>query len=311
MNTVFVETFVTLAKLRNFRATAKALNATPAAVSLRLKSLENELGAELVDRSSKQFGLTPAGEKLLDYAKAVMVATRKMEAAAFTTVLFKGRVRLGVVETVVHTWLPDCMKQLSEDHPELEIDLTVDTSEILQKRFLNGELDLIIRIGSMDYPQVMSTALAMYPMQWVACREFIPDATDDLVRGVLKKPIITFARGTQIQQAVEEILVAMAYQENLSVDHLRLTCSHSVATIVQLVVSGFGLATIPSLFVKDLLAAGDLVELPLQPKPPPYLLTICRRMEAEQKILDVSDTIRKSCIAYGNSVGKQNIKILV
>ncbi|MBN9116109.1 MAG: LysR family transcriptional regulator, partial [Pandoraea sp.] len=50
MNTRFLETFVTLAKLRNFRATAAALHATPAAISQRLKALEEELKTVLVDR---------------------------------------------------------------------------------------------------------------------------------------------------------------------------------------------------------------------------------------------------------------------
>ena len=43
MNTRFLETFVTLAQLRNFRATARALHATPAAISQRIKALEGEL----------------------------------------------------------------------------------------------------------------------------------------------------------------------------------------------------------------------------------------------------------------------------
>jgi hypothetical protein len=49
MNTRFLETFVTLAQLENFRATARVLHATPATISLRIRSLEDELKTELVD----------------------------------------------------------------------------------------------------------------------------------------------------------------------------------------------------------------------------------------------------------------------
>jgi len=45
MNTRFVETFLTLARLGSFRATATAMHATPAAISLRIKTLESELGS--------------------------------------------------------------------------------------------------------------------------------------------------------------------------------------------------------------------------------------------------------------------------
>jgi DNA-binding transcriptional LysR family regulator len=311
MNTDFIQTFVTLAKLRSFRATAKALNATPAAVSLRVKSLETDLGAELIDRSHKEFRLTTVGEGLLDYAKGVLIATDKMSSFVRKPAPPKKRVRLGVIETVVYTWLSDCMKVLDRDHPELEIDLAVDTSRVLQKKFISDELDLIVRIGSMDYPQVQSIALAIYPMQWVGRREFLQLPPEELPRRVLESPIVTFARGTQIQQAVEEILAGMAIQEDVSLDQLRLTCSHSVATIVQLVRSGFGLATIPSLFVKDLLESGDLAELPVQPKPPPYLLSLCRRVEAGPNIQAAVDAIRATCAGYARSVGAQYFKVLV
>jgi DNA-binding transcriptional LysR family regulator len=311
MNIVFIETFVTLARLRSFRATAKALYATPAAVSLRLKNLEGELGVELVDRSAKHFQLTAMGESLLDYAKAVLIATRKMELAAHNTVAIKGRIRLGVVETAVHTWLPDFMNQINKDHPELEIDLTVDTSNVLQKRLLADELDIIARIGSIDDPSIISIPLAMYSMQWIVHKEFFPSTPDNLARSILSIPIITFARGTQSQLAVEEFLIAMADKENFPVDQMRLTCSHSVATIVQLVRNKFGVATIPRLFAKESLLTGELIELPLQPKLPSVLLFLCRHVDAPTKVLDSIETVRNTCQQYGKIMGENFIKILL
>ena len=57
MNTRFLETLVTLAQLRSVRATARAMHATPAAISLRIKALEEELQTELIDRSTREFRL--------------------------------------------------------------------------------------------------------------------------------------------------------------------------------------------------------------------------------------------------------------
>ncbi|CAB3806706.1 hypothetical protein LMG27177_06163 [Paraburkholderia fynbosensis] len=65
----FLETFVTLPKLRSFRTTATALHATPAAIWQRLKALEGEWHRVLVDRESREFRLTLNGEYLLGYAK--------------------------------------------------------------------------------------------------------------------------------------------------------------------------------------------------------------------------------------------------
>ena len=68
MNTRFVETFLTLARLGSFRATATAMHATPAAISLRIKTLESELGVELIERDAPEFKLTANGERLLAHA---------------------------------------------------------------------------------------------------------------------------------------------------------------------------------------------------------------------------------------------------
>ena len=82
MNTRFVETFLTLARLGSFRATAVAMHATPAAISLRIKTLEAELGVELIERDAAEFQLTTHGERLLAHARSVVQATRSLQLAA-------------------------------------------------------------------------------------------------------------------------------------------------------------------------------------------------------------------------------------
>ena len=161
MNTRFLETYVLLAQLGSFRATARALNATPAAVSMRIKSLEDDLGTALVDRSARGFRLTPAGEVLLGYARQVVAAAQGMLAAAAADHRLRGRVRIGVIETVVHTWLSAFMNQLALDHPDLEIDLAVDTSLVLRRRLLDRELDLVARVEGIEDPRIVSTPLAL------------------------------------------------------------------------------------------------------------------------------------------------------
>ena len=310
MNTRFLETFVTLSQLRNFHATARALNATPAAISLRIKSLEDELQTRLIDREAKGFRLTPTGEYLLGYARTVVSAAAKLQSAALQDNPVQGRVRFGVIETVVHSWLSQFMTQLAVDYPELEIDLAVDMSSVLRKRLLDGELDLVVRVEGIDHPEVQSTVLAQYPVQWLARRGLLPHRSSDLVRRALDFPILTFAHGTQPQLALVEILTAMASQENVPIEHIRLTCSPSVAAIVQLVKDGYGIAAIPSLFVKDYLRRGEFLELPIHPALPSFMVAMCHRTEAKAKILATASTIRKACLKYGNTDGKGFVKML-
>lgn len=298
VNTHFVETFVILARLRSFRATARELHATPAAISLRMKNLEEELQTTLIDRSAREFQLTAAGEYLLTYAKSVVNATRSMQAAARKESIIRGRLRLGVIESVVHSWLSYFIKQLNADHPELEIDLTVDISSVLEKRLVAHELDLVVRVEGISSSGIVSDALAIYPVHWIARKNLISTRKQGLAERVLAQPILTFGRGTPPQRVLEEILANLASQAGIPVSSARMTCSPSVAAIVQLVRDGYGVAAIPSLFVTAFLASGEFVELPMKTVLPSIVVSMCRHYNAEIMVPAAATSARTACARY-------------
>jgi DNA-binding transcriptional LysR family regulator len=310
MNTRFLETFITLAELENFRATSRVLHATPAAVSLRIKALENELKTELIDRSTPGFRLTPAGQSLLGHARKVVDAARSLRAAAGQEIVVGGKLRLGVIETVVHSWLAHYISYLNTTYPQLEVDLTVDSSAVLQRRLLAGDLDLAIRVEGIDCNRAASRALASYPVRWIARRGLLPRRQRDLITRVLQRPILTFGRGTAPQVALENIVYALARQENVSPDSTRITCSPSVAAIVQLVRDGYGVAAMPSLIVADELQSGEFVELPLKPVPPPIVISLCKPTNANTMINTCATAAHVASTEYCRGMHKDLIEAL-
>jgi DNA-binding transcriptional LysR family regulator len=298
MNTRFLETFVTLAELESFRATARVLHATPATISLRIKSLEDDLRTELVDRSTTQFRLTPAGESLLGLARNVVDAARALREAAGQELVVGGKLRLGVIETVVHSWLAHYITHLNAKFPQLDVDLTVDSSTVLQQRLLAGELDVAIRVEGIDSTKVVSSAIASYPVRWIARRGLLSKRTAGLASRVLQRPILTFGRGTAPQVALVSIVQALARQEQMRPEQTRITCSPSVAAIVQLVRDGYGVACIPSLFVTDELQTGEFVELPLKPVPPPIIVSVCKPTSASAMVNAAANAAHIACTAY-------------
>ncbi|MGF6483724.1 DNA-binding transcriptional LysR family regulator [Paraburkholderia sp. JPY419] len=68
--------------------------------------------------------------------------------------------------------------------------------------------------------------------------------------------------------------------------------------IVQLVRDGFGVAAIPRLFVDDLIARGDVVELPLQPLPPSIVVSMSRRAGAPLLVHGAANAARAACHRY-------------
>jgi DNA-binding transcriptional LysR family regulator len=310
MNTRFLETFVVLAQLRSFRATARALHATPAAISLRIKTLEEELQTELIDRQSKEFRLTANAEYLLGHAKAVVDATRRLQAAAHKDSAVRGRLRLGVIESVVHSWLAQYIRELNVLYPEMEVDLTVDMSNLLERRLRARELDLVIQVEGVESKEIVSQALAAYPLHWIARSGLVDPRKEGLHQRLLQLPILTFGRGTAPQRAVEEILSKMANLAMVPLEQTRITCSPSVAAIVQLVKDGYGVAAIPSLFVASQLDSGEFVKLPVQPEPPSIIVSMCWHANAEMLVHAAANAARQACARYCAQLDPRYIKSL-
>ncbi len=310
MNTRFLETFVTLAQLESFRATARLLHATPATISLRVRSLEDELKTELVDRAATRFRLTPAGQRLLAPAQAVVDATRALRQAAGLEVVVGGKLRLGVIETVVHSWLAHFVTELNASFPDLEIDLAVDSSSVLQRRLLNGELDMAIRVEGIDSTRIVSSAVASYPVRWIARRGLISPRATGLAARVLARPVLSFGRGTAPQVALEQIVHTLAREIGMPVEQVRITCSPSVAAMLQLVRDGYGVAAIPALFATEALASGEFVALPLKPLPPPIVVSLCTPVDASPTIRAAASSAQLACSAYCRERRKELVEAL-
>jgi DNA-binding transcriptional LysR family regulator len=80
MNSRFLETFIALARTPHLRRVAERLHATPGALSMRIRSLEEELGVQLFSADQKALALTDAGKRL--QPKPLTVAPRQDDATA-------------------------------------------------------------------------------------------------------------------------------------------------------------------------------------------------------------------------------------
>src|SRR6218665_3240541 len=137
MNTRFLETLVVLSRLKSFRETAQVLHTTQAAASQRIAALEDELGVFLVDRSHRTLTLPPA--------RAPRARDRDHTPATPPDAPPAGRVRIGVIETVVPTWLTPLIHGLTRRFPAVDPDITVEPARNLREQFRQHKLDLLIQ----------------------------------------------------------------------------------------------------------------------------------------------------------------------
>ena len=130
----------------NSTKAAEVLHMTQPAVSLAIKELEQNYGVHLFDRIGRRLQITDAGRRFLQYAIHISDLFSDME-----TVLHdwdsKGILRIGASITIGSQFLPGYVKAFSQICPDIDVRVTIEQSERLEKKILSNELDCALIEG--------------------------------------------------------------------------------------------------------------------------------------------------------------------
>lgn len=140
MDTDFLDSFVAVVEGGSIAEAARRLNLTPAAVALRIRTLEKEFGAKLLIRSGRTVTPTEAGWAIVDLGRRLLRDVRDMRAVA-TVGSFTGELRIGAVPTAITGLMPKILTTLQDVHPGMEIHIVPGQSAELYSKVLSGELD--------------------------------------------------------------------------------------------------------------------------------------------------------------------------
>ena len=100
-------------------------------------------GTAAVHPGHARVDLTEDGEAMLGFARTILQAHERA-AAFFTGTRLRGRLRFGASEDFVLTRLPEILESFRRDHPEVELELTVELSGTLHRQLAAGRLDLVL-----------------------------------------------------------------------------------------------------------------------------------------------------------------------
>lgn len=129
----YLETFCQAAELLNFTATADKLDITQAAVSQRIKTLENDLGLELFDRQPGRVYLSEAGRKLYEVALRILALHREARALlGQPQAALSGELRLAASTIPAEHLLPEILQDFRKAHAGVHVVAIVgDSAEVL------------------------------------------------------------------------------------------------------------------------------------------------------------------------------------
>ncbi|MEU4266443.1 LysR substrate-binding domain-containing protein [Streptomyces sp. NPDC026092] len=138
-----LRTFLAVAETLSFTRAARRLGVRQSTVSQHVRRLEDATGRPLFTRDTHSVELTEDGEAMLGFARTILSAHERA-AAFFTGTRLRGRLRFGASEDFVVTRLPEILESFRREHPEVDLELTVELSGTLNARLEAGRLDLIL-----------------------------------------------------------------------------------------------------------------------------------------------------------------------
>ena len=302
MNLKFLETFVWVAKLKSFRLTAEKLFTTQASISSRIAVLESELGVKLFLRDSRGVSLTPEGLKVLDYAEQMMVTMQGLKQSLETTSSKVGRIRIGAMDTVIHTWLSPLVAELMDHFPLVEIELVADTALNLSDQLQKGFLDLILQTDLLRLETVRSLELCNHPMAWIVASQSIYHRDYASLAELAQERIITYSKNSHPHQDVLRLMQANG------VAAPRMNCVNSVSAITRLLRDGFGVGALPPVLVMEELARGELVMLPMEQRLPNLQVVVSWRVGVEL-VEEIVGLCQKVVARYAEEVGQDRMQL--
>lgn len=304
MNLKFLETFVWVARLKSFRLTAEKLFTTQASISSRIAVLESELGVKLFLRDSRGVSLTPEGVKVLDYAEQMMVTLQGLKQSLETTSSKVGRIRIGAMDTVIHTWLSPLVAELMDHFPLVEIELVADTALNLSDQLQKGFLDLILQTDLLRLETVRSLELGSHPMAWIVASQSIYNRDYASLADLAQERIITYSKNSHPHQDVIRLMQANG------VAAPRMNCVNSVSAITRLLRDGFGIGALPPVLVGEELARGELLMLPMEQRLPNLQVVVSWRMGVEL-VEEIVGLCQKVVARYAEEVGEERMVLAV
>ena len=257
MDTRQLAAFCAVVERKSFSQAAERLGVTQPAVSLQIRSLEQRLGRQLLDRSGRRVEPTEAGRRLYASAQRVLAAEEHLleELDADDEGAITGTLELGASTGPGGTVVPLLLCEFQEQHPGVGVRLTVSDTQTVVDRVAERELELGI-VGAGRRHRGVAFEPFFSDEVVLACPADHRFAGKTVSLDDLKgEKLIVMQDGAGVRQVIEdELRKAGMRLRDLDV-RLELGLQESVRSAV---LAGHGIAFISRLAIEADLAAGRI-----------------------------------------------------
>lgn len=238
--------FEAVARHRHFTRAAEELHVAQSALSHQIRGLEAELGAQLLERTTRAVSLTDAGEVVLAGARGVI---SELEALRGEIDELRG-LRRGHVTVGAHLFggeldIPAILSRFTTTYPGIEISLREGSVRRMIEMLHDGSMDLTFALEAEPPPELERLELSSEELAAAMSPRHALAGLGPLSVGALEgHPLIGFHLGSSTRQVVDAALAASGVSPRIALE------SNDFALVRSLVARGVGVALLPRSFLE-------------------------------------------------------------
>jgi len=245
-----------LAEHRHFGRAADSCAVSQPALSMQIRELERQLGTELVERRPGDVLLTGIGREVLRRAEMILAAERDLiDLARHQGRPLTGRLALGVIPTLAPYVLPKLLPALQPRYPDLQIEVRETQTHVLLAELNHGVLDAVMLALPVLEAEVETLRLFDDPfLLAVPADDPRSKRTRVSARDIDPRRLMLLEEGHCLRDQ------ALTYCADARRDGALGLGATSLATIMQMVASGYGVTLVPEVAV-DVEVRDDRIKL--------------------------------------------------
>ena len=253
-----LKAFLVLARTLNYANAANELCLSQSALSLSIKTLEEELGGKLFKRNTRRVEITTEGQSLIPYAKKLLANWEDMEKDVKQRFkLNRGTLNIASMPFATHAVLPEVMHDFAQQHPNISFSIHDITNEKIIEKVQEGifEIGICFEPKANDQlifqPLFNEDFLALLPKHHVLAKQKSVTWLE-----LCSCPFVTLQNPSIIRHVIEEHCAALQVVLDLKVE------CHQISSLSHFVAYGMGVSAIPRHFQKFIdLEKNVLVEI--------------------------------------------------
>jgi LysR family transcriptional regulator, hydrogen peroxide-inducible genes activator len=230
-----------LARNRHFGKAAEECAVTQPALSMQIRELERELGADLVERRPGEIAVTEIGLEVARRAERILAATRDLVDFARHRDVLSGPLKLGIIPTLAPYLLPRVLPLLQRRYPALRLDVRETQTDTLVAELIAGALDCLLLALPVEAGDVETIPLFDDRFLLAApASEPLPKRRVTIA-DVDERRLILLEEGHCLRDQ------ALAFCAAKTRDAAASLGATSLATVMQMVANGYGVTLVPEI----------------------------------------------------------------